>query len=83
MFEFPARRHLIVLRQMVAVIIIKQWFFCSQISPKGIVEIIVASMKRYTIQNGGPQKIQVSKKLIFGSNVWFTKCFYEVYVDKF
>ena len=29
--------------------------------PKGVVEIIVANVKRHNIQNGGTQKIQISK----------------------
>ena len=38
--------------------------------PKGMVEIIVPTVKRHNFQNGGTQKIHFLKYLIFVSNLF-------------
>ena len=77
MFEFPVRRHFgsHYVIQLPLYIVIKQWLFCSQGSQgvpasrvsKGMVEIIVATVKHDNIQNGGTQKIQILKQLLYYS----------------
>ena len=54
----------IALRHMVAVTVINQWFFCSQIS-QGMVKIKVATMKRHNVQNGGVQKTKFQNSWYF------------------
>ena len=61
MFEFPARRHFGSYFVIWLPLLLSNNGYFVQRFLKGMVEIIVATMKRHNIQNGGTQKIQISK----------------------
>ena len=68
MFEFPARCHFGLYYVTRLLLLLSNNGSFVHRFPKGMEEIIVATVKHHNIQNGGTQKIQISKELIFVPN---------------